>query len=121
MGDVLRPDQPVPDDLGEAGDGGQGGLQLMADIGGEFPPEPVLLGVGLPDGADMLLDLGVLGGDPLGQGRQLRIDGGGVRLRRSMRLMGATMWRTARAARRTAAAMAQTSSTARGSAARLSM
>ena len=38
-GDVLRLDQPALDDLRNAGDGGEGGLELMRYIGGELPAQ----------------------------------------------------------------------------------
>ena len=45
---ILRPCQAVADELGEADDGGEGRLELVAHVGRELPPQailPVVLGV----------------------------------------------------------------------------
>ena len=43
VGDVLRLHQAVAQDLRRAQDGGQGRLQLVGDVGGELPPQPLPL------------------------------------------------------------------------------
>ena len=43
VGDVLRLHQTVLQDLRRTQDGGQGRLQLVGDVGGELPPQPLPL------------------------------------------------------------------------------
>ena len=65
---------PVFDELGVAGDGGEGGFQLMGYVGGE-----VLAALG---GSQ---DLFVLGADLMGKGLQLPVDGDAARLVQMLR------------------------------------
>ena len=65
---VLAFHHPLPDDLRIAGDGSQGGLELMGDVGGKVPAHPILLLILPFELLHLPADAGLAGGRAEGTG-----------------------------------------------------